>query len=220
VNAGTETIGISLAHQFQLGSLRILRKGRSSHESDLFLWKKLREQIAVAQVVEPGDGQHSRDFRSQSSPECFRLQATIMAEANPGQGNAKGTRLGGRELYGVIRGAKSRFLPSVGMTTIPTLAAKNTAGVGAPAFQALPASDPTASVHRTVTIQNLPMDNASTNPNWEGVLSCGKRLVLRRSALFELPITSEQRTAVELKNEDEVHIECCDKISHADRQPN
>jgi hypothetical protein len=94
VNAGTETIGISLAHQFQLGSLRILRKGRSSHESDLFLWKKLREHIAVAQVVEPGDGQHSRDFRSQSSPECFRLQATIMAEANPGQGNAKGTRLG------------------------------------------------------------------------------------------------------------------------------
>jgi len=58
-----------------------------------------------------------------------------MAEANPGQGNAKGTRLGGRELYGVIRGAKSRFLPSVGMTTIPTLAAKNRAGVGPRLFE-------------------------------------------------------------------------------------
>jgi hypothetical protein len=41
-----------------------------------------------------------------------------------------------------------------------------------------------------------------------------------KCAVCELPITSEQRTAVELKNEDEVHIECCDKIGDAHRQPN
>jgi hypothetical protein len=55
---------------------------------------------------------------------------SLGSKANPGHGSAKFTSLGGRELYGIIRGAKSRFLPSVGMTTIPALAAKNTAGPG------------------------------------------------------------------------------------------
>jgi hypothetical protein len=100
--------------------------------------------------------------------------------------------------------------------TIPTLAAKNTAGVGAPGFSSVAGIGPNRISHRTVTIQNLPM----VQPIRKLGRSALVREETRPQTKCAVCITSEQRTAVELKNEDEVHIECCDKISHADRQPN
>ena len=107
------------------------------------------------------------------------------------------------------------------MTTIPTVAAKNTAGVGVPGFSSVAGIGPNCISHRTVTIQNLPMvQRIHKSKLGRSALVREETRPQTKCAVCELPITSEQRTAVELKNEDEVHIECCDKISHADRQPN
>ena len=107
------------------------------------------------------------------------------------------------------------------MTTIPTLAAKKHGGSGGRGFSSVAVIGPNCISHRTVTIQNLPMvQRMHKSKLGRSALVREETRLQTKCAVCELPITSEQRTAVELKNEDEVYIECCDKISDADRQPN
>ena len=107
------------------------------------------------------------------------------------------------------------------MTTIPTLAAKKHGGSGGRGFSSVAVIGPNCISHRTVTIQNLPMvQRIHKSKLGRSALVREETRLQTKCAVCELPITSEQRTAVELKNEDEVYIECCDKISDADRQPN
>ena len=121
------------------------------------MWRKLREQIAVAQVVEPGDGQHRRDFRSPILPGMFPAASDHHGRSQPWSREREGYKAGWTR---VIRRYSwcEKQVPALGRNdNHPHPSRKKHGGTGGPTFSSVAGIGPNCISHRTVTIQNLPM---------------------------------------------------------------